>query len=102
MKNSAWQPIVKTILEHHRSGKPWTTEPATIPAEVYTCRDHLAAERRMLESNPQVVGLSADLPEKGSYFTRDNLEVPLVVMRGEDGVIRAFANVCLNRCAQVV
>ena len=102
MKNSTWQPIVRTILEHHRSGKPWISEPATIPARVYTCRDHLAAERGMLESNPQVVGLSADLPEKGSFFTRDNLEVPLVVMRGEDGVIRAFANVCLHRCAQVV
>ena len=102
MKDKSWQPIVQTMLKSIEAGAPWETEPATIPVEEYTSSDRLTAERHMIESSPQVVGLSGDLPENGSYFTRDNLALPLVVMRGEDGVARAFVNVCVHRCARVV
>lgn len=102
MKDATWQPIVKSVFDHIDAKRPWTTEPTVIPAAEYTSPDRLTAERRLIESSPQMVGLSADLPENGSYFTRDHLALPLVVMRGEDGVARAFANVCVHRCAQVV
>ena len=102
MKDKSWQPIVQTMLERIEAGEPWEIAPATIPVEEYTSSDRLAAERHMIESSPQVVGLSGDLPENGSYFTRDNLALPLVVMRGEDGVARAFVNACVHRCARVV
>ena len=102
MKDKSWQPIVQTMLDSIEADEPWETEPATIPVEEYTSSDRLTAERHMIESSPQVVGLSGDLPENGSYFTRDNLALPLVVMRGEDGVARAFVNVCVHRCARVV
>ncbi|MEL6861313.1 MAG: aromatic ring-hydroxylating dioxygenase subunit alpha [Pseudomonadota bacterium] len=102
MDTETWKPIVKEIFEHIDSGKPWIKEAASVPADAYRSKDRRTAEQNMIESMPQVVGLSADLPEVGSYFTRDNMSIPLVVMRGKDGVARGFANVCVHRCATVV
>jgi len=45
------------------------------------------------------VGRVEQLPEKGSYFTREMpfLETSLIVLRGKDGVVRAFHNICPHR-----
>jgi phenylpropionate dioxygenase-like ring-hydroxylating dioxygenase large terminal subunit len=44
---------------------------------------------------------SAALPEAGSYVARDAAGIPLVVVRGEDGVVRGFRNACRHRGAQI-
>ena len=49
------------------------------------------------QSHPQVLGLSADLPEPGSFFTSDDLGKPILCTRAEDGEFRAFFNVCRHR-----
>jgi len=45
-----------------------------------------------------------DVPEPDSYFVRDlaMIGTSILVMRGEDGVIRAFHNVCAHRLNKVV
>ena len=43
------------------------------------------------------VGFSCEIPEPGDYFTLKVGEDPLIVIRGEDGVVRAFHNVCRHR-----
>jgi choline monooxygenase len=40
--------------------------------------------------------------EEGSFFTADLAGEPIVVARGEDGVLRAFYNVCRHHAAAVV
>lgn len=50
----------------------------------------------------QVVGHVNDLPEKGDWITYDMLGERAVVMRGADGVVRAFHNLCRHRGARVV
>ncbi|HYM33854.1 MAG TPA: SRPBCC family protein [Steroidobacteraceae bacterium] len=40
---------------------------------------------------------SAALPEAGSFIARDAAGRPVVVVRGTDGVVRAFQNVCRHR-----
>jgi len=50
------------------------------------------------------VGHLADLPEPGSYIVRE-LEIAsasILIVRGKDGVIRAFHNVCTHRGTQLV
>lgn len=42
-------------------------------------------------------GHSCELPRAGDYFTLDVGPDPIVVVRGEDGVVRAFHNVCRHR-----
>lgn len=40
--------------------------------------------------------------EPGDFITQDIGDVPVVVVRGDDGVLRAFANSCRHRSAKVM
>ncbi len=107
MRNDLIQPIVKTWLAHIESRRPWIdpTLPAgaEFPAAHYADPAHLTLEReRLFSRSPQAVALTADVPDVGSYVTRDQFDVPLVLSRGADGVVRALANVCAHRGGQVV
>jgi phenylpropionate dioxygenase-like ring-hydroxylating dioxygenase large terminal subunit len=58
---------------------------------------------RLFHRTPLLVGLSCDWPENGSYRTFDLVPGrPLVIARGDDGVVRAFLNVCRHRGARIV
>src|SRR5262249_41829478 len=46
---------------------------------------------------PLFVGMSSDLPEPGAWFTRELLDTPLLVTRGNDGEVHAFLNSCTHR-----
>ncbi|HEY1969016.1 MAG TPA: aromatic ring-hydroxylating dioxygenase subunit alpha [Pseudonocardia sp.] len=73
------------------------------PVDNYTSEARFAAERDVLFGHtPQAVALSGELPEVGSFKTIDELGVPIVVVRGEDGVVRGFLNVCGHRGARLV
>lgn len=50
----------------------------------------------------QIVGHVADLPAPGDWLSFDLLGERAVVMRGQDGVLRAFHNLCRHRGARVV
>src|SRR5438552_6531409 len=43
---------------------------------------------------PIVVALSVELANPKSYKAMTLMEVPIVVVRGTDGAVRAFLNVC--------
>jgi nitrite reductase/ring-hydroxylating ferredoxin subunit len=48
-----------------------------------------------------IAGRVEDVPNPGDYMTFDDLGVPLVIVRGTDGVIRCFYNTCQHRGAPV-
>ena len=50
----------------------------------------------------QVVCHVSDIPEPGDYRRLDFLGRPVVVIRGDDGEIRAFYNVCRHRAARLL
>jgi len=76
--------------------------PIELDAARYVDPERFAHERRRLFLEfPQVVGLSCDLPEPGSWSTQDVAGVPVLLVRGEDGVFRAFVNACRHRGARV-
>lgn len=58
--------------------------------------------RKLFLETPLVACLSKDLPEPESYRVFDETGVPIVVMRGKDGKVRAFLNVCRHRGARLV
>jgi len=63
----------------------------------YTSSEYLRAEVAHLWPRVWLMaGLSADLPEPGSYFTFEIGVESFIIVRGEQGV-RAFHNVCLHR-----
>lgn len=71
------------------------------PVEVYTDPAHLARERELFRSHPRIVGFGDQLRHPGDFVTDDLSGDPVLVVRGEDGTLRAFYNVCRHRGAAV-
>ena len=69
-----------------------------LPNEHYTSEAVYAAEREALWfSSWAGIGVAAEIPEKGDAKPVDFLGVPLFMLRGKDGVIRVFQNICRHR-----
>ncbi len=74
-----------------------------IPSGRYTDREFYELEQQHLWTNSWIcAGRSSDLPDNGSYFLFDELNLPLIVIRGKDGTVRCFSNTCMHRGAPVV
>lgn len=58
--------------------------------------------RQVFLNHWQVVGHVSDIPAPGDWLTFDLLGERAVVMRGQDGQVRAFHNLCRHRGARVV
>jgi phenylpropionate dioxygenase-like ring-hydroxylating dioxygenase large terminal subunit len=70
--------------------------------DAYSCRDRAALERdKLFRTQPLFMGLSSRLAKPGDYFAEDIAGMPVLMTRGPDGKINAFANVCRHRGAPV-
>ena len=95
--------LARRALAHQQGG---TTDQAAdvlqLPVEMYTDPVRYAREiQRVFRELPIAVCLSIELPAPGTYRAMTVMEVPLLVVRGDDGEVRAFLNVCRHRGAQV-
>ena len=52
-------------------------------------------------NHPQIIGLTGDLPKRGSYMTIDDFRVPILATRDNEGNFRAFLNGCRHRGVRV-
>ena len=78
-------------------------EARTLPASVYTSPEILGLEQAALFAGSWVcVGREADLPAAGDFFTREIAGDSVLVVRGADGAVRAFFNVCRHRGSRLV
>ena len=71
------------------------------PVENYASQTRFDAERRLMRRLPIPFCPVAALPEPGSYVARSSAGVPIVVVRDQDGKIRAFRNACRHRGMQL-
>jgi phenylpropionate dioxygenase-like ring-hydroxylating dioxygenase large terminal subunit len=72
-------------------------------AAVYTDPDRFDREmQRLFRSWPVLFALSCELAEPGAYRAGTVGGVPLVVVRQDDGTLRAMVNTCRHRAAPVV
>lgn len=75
----------------------------TLPRAVYTSPEIFALEQRAFFARLWLaIGREEDLPEAGSFLTHPIGEERILVLRGEDGVLRGFFNVCRHRGARLV
>ncbi|HUN80716.1 MAG TPA: aromatic ring-hydroxylating dioxygenase subunit alpha [Phycisphaerae bacterium] len=75
---------------------------ATIPSGWYTdSRISELENAAVFGSTWQMVGRIDQVAGAGQYFTSDIAGQPIVVVRGEDGALRAFYNVCRHHAAIV-
>jgi glycine betaine catabolism A len=72
--------------------QPFYTDPAVFDADV----------DRVFGRNWLFAGLSCQLRRPGDHLTFDTGPIALIVIRGESGAVRAFANTCRHRGSRIV
>lgn len=79
------------LARAHTLPSAWYTDPAILPLE----------KERIFFRTWQWVGSASLVQRPGDFFTYDLFGEPLVITRGQDGVLRGFFNVCLHRAGCV-
>jgi choline monooxygenase len=70
----------------------------SLPAHFYTDPEVFATEKEKIFSRTwQVVGRQSQLANPGDYFTAELQGEPLLLVRGAQGELRGFYNVCRHR-----
>ena len=70
----------------------------TLPSHLYTEADAFAEEKEKIFARSwQVVGHHDQAANGGDYFTAELAGEPLLMVRGSDGKLRGFYNVCRHR-----
>ncbi len=93
---------LEEILGDYDDAAP-LAEAWTIPGSWYTDPRIAELERRTVFSRSwQVVGRAEKVEKPGQYVTAEVAGEPVVVVRGKDGVLRGFFNVCRHHAAAVM
>ncbi len=93
------QEVAARVLAHVRDGTTDRSDEVwREPVANYRSPDRLHRElETVLRKTPTAFCPSAALPENGSYVARVAAGTPLLVVRGDDGRVRAFRNACRHR-----
>ena len=91
--------IAKHNLSHAEAGTMELAEDiARIPAANYTNPSRFQQElKTVFRRLPLVIAPTAELRNPGDYKATDVAGVPVLAVRGKDGVMRAFINSCSHR-----
>ncbi|HYV75598.1 MAG TPA: aromatic ring-hydroxylating dioxygenase subunit alpha [Candidatus Binatia bacterium] len=96
------EPSLDEILHSYNDQDP-LEEAFTIPASWYVDERVAELERRYVFAGTwQVVAGVDQLRRAGQFVTREIAGEPIVLVRGNDGELRAFYNVCRHHAAAVV
>jgi phenylpropionate dioxygenase-like ring-hydroxylating dioxygenase large terminal subunit len=94
-------PSVKEIIESYNPDAP-LAEARTPPAAWYFDQRILELERKTVFScSWEMVGQTDQIREPGQYITCEVAGELILVVRGNDGVLRGFFNVCRHHAAAV-
>jgi carnitine monooxygenase subunit len=85
---------------------PIVTDPDadwSLPSWLYHDAEFYNVEmQRVMRPSWQIVCHESDMADAGSYQTLDFLGENILVIRGEDNVLRAFTNVCRHRASRLL
>ncbi|NUT00993.1 MAG: aromatic ring-hydroxylating dioxygenase subunit alpha [Sphingomonas sp.] len=82
---------------------PDPLEDMSLPGWLYFEPEFFEAEKRaFLRSAPQVVCHEGEIAQPGEWRTLEYLGESIIVIRGDDGQVRAFSNVCRHRGSRLV
>jgi nitrite reductase/ring-hydroxylating ferredoxin subunit len=90
------------MVEHLKNG---TTDLAAadlyVPISNFSSSEIAQRERDMMRARPLIVAHRSELPEPGSFITRDVLGTAIIIARQTDGSVAAFRNMCRHRGGKV-
>jgi phenylpropionate dioxygenase-like ring-hydroxylating dioxygenase large terminal subunit len=91
------------MTDLHHSTPPPFADGYHLPVEAYTSDAWFERERRELFDHTwQFAGMSDDLKAEGDFLTSDVGSSGLIVIRGSDGTLKAFHNLCRHRGARLL
>jgi choline monooxygenase len=93
---------LRDLLSQYDSSGP-LDRASTIPASWYSDQRISCAERKaVLGTSWQCIGRAEQVTQPGQYVAAEVAGEPVVAVRGQDGRLRAFFNVCRHHAAAVV
>ena len=102
MKRESAERDLAGLVGAYDAARP-LAEASTIPASWYVDERIAELERQTVFSRSwQAAGRAEQVEKPGQFLTATVAGEPLVVIRGSDGVLRAFYNVCRHHAAAVV
>lgn len=94
--------VIDRILDHVRDGTTDRGERVwREPLANYLDQERFDRELAMLRRTPTPFCPSAAIREPGAYVARVAAGTPILVVRGDDGRVRAFRNACRHRGMQL-
>jgi len=76
---------------------------ATLSADRYFHQQRFELEmERLFSGQPHLVAMTADIPGAGNYLALTVADIPVLIIRNEQGVVYAFVNACRHRGAQLL
>lgn len=96
--------LARRALEHYRNN---STDQAPdimrMPVDAYIDPQRYQHEiNTIFKRLPLALAMTLELPEAGSYVAVRMAGVPVLMVRGDDGKVRAFLNACRHRGAPIV
>ena len=92
---------LQKIIDSYDPNSP-LSEAWTIPAAWYADKQVYDLELQTVFARWQFAARADQLSEPGRYVTTDIAGEPVVVVRGSDGILRGFFNVCRHHAAMVM
>lgn len=102
MDRTEKQSLTGRLLAHVDNG---TTDYADgllrVPFSAFNDPELFRDEVEVVRRRPHIVAHVGELPNPGDFLTTELIGTPLLVVRQNDGAVRAFSNVCRHRGARV-
>ncbi|WP_417515342.1 aromatic ring-hydroxylating oxygenase subunit alpha [Minwuia sp.] len=96
--------LMRRLMKHLDEGSTATTDKVFInEMSSYQDAERHARERQtFFRDRPVFMAMSPRIASPGDYYADSIDGVPLVLVRGKDGIARCFVNVCRHRGARLV
>ncbi|MBI3370459.1 MAG: Rieske 2Fe-2S domain-containing protein [Betaproteobacteria bacterium] len=103
MKRQTQLELAHVLQAHVRNGATdLAPEVFRNPVAAYSDAARAQLEReRLFRGLPLFMGMSCRLSDPGDYLAEEVAGIPVMLVRGRDGMLRAFANICRHRGAPV-
>lgn len=102
MKRAKQLEILSASMRGAKDGqRPLHGEETLVPVRDYVDVERFERELALFRREYCVATVSTRVEAAGDFVTTDLMGIPVIVVRGHDGQLRAFLNVCRHRGARV-